>query len=406
MNSNPKNIIIFGPIRSGKTLIGRALNMHPRISVQQEPFFFFFKLCRNIFSRDVLGNSFDPNQPIGTGFCEPSDSKRLFAREFSRLSFNEADIEELKKLTIWQQETAGSERAPEIIPLVDRLKPGSTVDVLRDLIDILAMSYGGDGGDDVDYSGFTEAWCDEFISLLFSLDKLKFKCVHAIRDPRAIIASRNAGRNLQKYGDKYPLLFLIRHWRKSVAYSIMNKDNPDYLMVRYEDLVNSPREWFEKICDHLGVQFSENLMHPEKYVNGSGELWKQNTSYAPGSGFSRESLEKWKELLPDDVTAMIEYLCEAEMSYLGYKPIKGKAKLSQIASFKENEEEIIDWLKKYNLTVNEHEIQLELVRDYLLNETNLLNAEIKNLFFISEKVHDTLTAQSPTGDASERSCLQ
>ena len=52
-------IIVMGSIRSGKTLIGRALNMHPNIIVQQEPFFFFFKLCYTIFQRDFLKKDID-----------------------------------------------------------------------------------------------------------------------------------------------------------------------------------------------------------------------------------------------------------------------------------------------------------------------------------------------------------
>ena len=188
-----KYLSVFGPIRSGKTLIGRALNMHPDISVQQKPFFYFFKMCKTIFYRDILMEDYDTAQPVGTDFCEPANIKKLFLRDFSEIIFNSDDIAELKMRTIKQQESAGSDRAPHIIPFIDSLKEGPVTKVLLNLMQLLEKAY---PKENLMYTGFTEAWCDDFISPLLNLNDnlLKFKCVHAIRDPRAIIASRNAGK--------------------------------------------------------------------------------------------------------------------------------------------------------------------------------------------------------------------
>jgi len=380
-------VIVFGPIRSGKTLIGRAINSHPLVSVQQEPFFFFFKMCRDIYHRDVLKDSYDFSQPIESDFGMKAEQKKGFNDYFENLEFSYEDIVELRKRTIRQQESAGSERAPRIVPFLDSLKPGKTTEVFDQLYDIFIKGY---PKEDLKYIGFTEAWVDNFIEPILSLNGRSHKVIHCIRDPRQIIASRNFGKNPEKYGGKYPILFLIRHWRKSVAYSIINMDNPDYLLVKYEQVVNSPEEWFQIICEHLGVPFHNNLMHPERYENGSGNIWKQNTNFDAGTGFSRESLEKWKEVLPDESVGLIEFLCGAEMDYFDYKRVNNDFDLKSLATYTEEEEHIIEWLKKYNLLINEKDITLELVRKYFMVTDGPVSKDMLDYFFIDQKVREIL----------------
>ena len=391
MAENIKNLIVFGPIRSGKSLIGRAINSHPLISVQMEPFFFFFKMCRDIYHRDVLKDNYDYDQPVESDFCVKPAQKKGFNDYFENLEFGNEDIVELRKRTKWQQESAGSDRAPRITHLLDNLEPGKTKDVFVQLYDILLKGY---YKENIKYIGFTEAWMDNFIEPILSLKERNHKVVHCMRDPRQVIASRNYGKNPERYGGKYPILFLIRHWRKSVAYSIINRDNPDYLVVKYEQVVKSPEEWFRKICVHLGVSYHENLVHPERYKNGIGNIWKQNTNFDAGKGFSRESLEKWKEVLPDESVGLVEYLCGAEMDYFGYKRINKDFDLKSLVSYVEGEEQLIEWLKRYNLLVNEKDISLELVRRYFLDTDELASDEILDYFFISKNVHEILRKTS------------
>jgi hypothetical protein len=312
MRDDILKVIVFGAIRSGKTLIGRAINSNPYASVQIEPFFFYFKICRNIYYRDTLKQKYDNNQPIESDFCIKSDIRNGFRDIIRTLRFNESDIAELKKWTIWQQDVAEGERAPKVNPFIKELKAGNAVDVLAQLYSILNKAY---PISDLKCIGFTEAWVDNFIEPILSSKEIRQKVIHCIRDPRQIIASRNFGNN-SKYAGKYPLLFLIRHWRKSVAYSIINKDNPDYMCVKYEDLVNFPDEWIMKICNHLDVPFHEDMMRPEKFINGLNEPWKPNTNFKLEKGFSKSSLAKWKEVLPEEAVGVIEYLCAKEMDYL------------------------------------------------------------------------------------------
>mgnify|MGYP003969968545 FL=1 len=382
-----KNICIMGTLRSGKTLVSRALNIHPYISVQVEPYFFFFKICRNIFYRDILKDDIDPESPISSGFANFSGYTNLFNEKFNNLQFKDSDIKELIKKTTWQQEYEDCKRAPLIVPMLHSLRPGSAKEVLNKLMKILAVSY---QKENLQYIGISEGWCDEFIAPLTT--DLHYKCIHIIRDPRAIIASRNYGLNInEKYGGKYPILFLIRHWRKSVSYSILNKNNPNYLSIRYEDIVENPEYWFDLICKHLDVYFDENILRPDKYINGCNNFWKQNTSFKVESGFSTSAINRWESVLSKEDVSLIEYLCKPEMHYYKYINKFEDCSTSNIVSYKENSNDIVDWLKQYNLYITEDEIKKEIMRLQLLDlPVDYVSDSTKKSYFYDDCVYDSL----------------
>jgi hypothetical protein len=378
-----KYLLVLGTQRSGKTLISRALNTHPNIILQMEPFFFFFKMCRNILFRDVLKKTdFDPDYPMDSGFCKSHEEKQLLKEYFLRLEFTHSDIEELKVLTVKQNRE--KMRAPKIIPFLDKLQAGTAPTVLKCLLGILNEAY---KKQEVMFVGLSEGWCDEYIEILLNYDDMDFRCIHCIRDPRAIVASRNGDSKL--HVGKYPLLFIIRHWRKTIAYSILCKDNPKYMSARYENVVREPEKWFREICGFMGVPFSERLLETSLYVNGDGSLWQRNTAYKGPikEGFSTDSVERWEGILSRDEVGFIEYLCKAEMDYLGIKRKNQTFSLRDLAAFREDENAITDWLKKYNLTINDEELNLEIVRKYLIeNQVKHVNDMMLNYFVIDKDV--------------------
>jgi hypothetical protein len=383
-----KSVCVLGTIRSGKTLIGRALDMNASITLQTEPFFFYFKLCRNIFIREILKKKDGFDGPMAPFFCTPKSERKLFEKHFSSLVFSEEDIRQLKVLTRKQQVSVEDERAPEIISYLETIQSGSASDVLSSLLSILNRAYPKKS---VDYVGFSEAWCEGFMTPLMSLRENPFKCIHVIRDPRSVICSRNAGKNLiEEYGGKYPILFLIRHWRTSVAHAIINQENPNYFMVRYEDLVTSPDHWFKAICDFLNVKLEKMMLEPEKYVNGMGKPWKQNTNFEQKKGFSTTSLYKWKDVLSEKEIGFIEWLCLPEMNYMGYETTKNNYSLSELLNFYEDSNDIVEWLKSYNLTVSDQELEVEIARRYLLTQDIHKAKDLISFLYTDEKNYQTL----------------
>lgn len=366
-----KHVCVFGAMRSGKTLLGRALNSHPAVTLQNEPYFFFFKLCRNIFMRDVVGQPFDPGTPVGIHIFQPTKIRADFVKAFPDLHFNAGDIAELKRMTIWQQESEGDERAPRIIPHLDLLREGDAAAVFETLMAILAKAHPKDA---LQYTGFSEGWVEAFIEPLLIACNRDIRILHVVRDPRAVIASRNAGMDVKKkYGGKYPILFLIRQWRKGVAALISQKARTGYLALRYEDLVRAPEKIFDKIFKFLQIPFDAAVLRTDRYVNGAGLPWKQNTNFKPASGFSTKSIDRWKTVLKGEEIALIESLCLPEMSYLGYKPTVAGADVASLWPVAENDADIVDWLKPYALAGSRDALSLEMVRRELLHNGNHLS---------------------------------
>jgi hypothetical protein len=373
-------IHVLGPIRAGKTLVGRALNMHPTVSLQQEPYFFFFKICRNIYFRDIIKVKHDPEKPLGLESINSIEYSDKFSSSFSNLYFNKADINKLIEQTTWQQTIAGSERAPKILAYLNILKPNTAKNVFIQLMKILTEAYKNKS---LTHVGYTEAWCDNYAVILNKIFKKKHYCINSLRDPRAVIASRNHGSNIQeKYGGKYPILVLIRHWRNNVINSIINDSNDHYLTVKYEDIVSYPDFWFSKICFFLGINFSNEMLDVNNFINGQGEIWKQNTSFKSGTGFSTKSVDKWKSVLPDDEINLIEYLCRPEMEYLNYELSSDELVPDRLKNYFEDTNLIMPWLQPYNLHFSENRLSKETERvEYFYNTKNADNNKVKNYYY-------------------------
>jgi|TARA_B100001971_G_C18254002_1_gene580497 hypothetical protein len=320
-----------------------------------------------------------------TEFCCKAKYKAGFIESYPDLFFSKSDIDELKKLTIHQQICAGEGRAPKIIPFLDRLKHGSAVEVFEELLNTLSIAYNKKS---LRYIGFSEAWCDDFIFPLLKQFEKNIKCIHIVRDPRAIVASRNASK--RDYRGKYPILFLIRHWRKTASYSIINRDNPSYMMVRLEDIYSSPETWIKKICDHLNIEFTEKLLDFESFVNGEGKKWEPNTNFDRKRQFPASSHGIWEEVLKDSEKGFIEWLCKPEMDYLGYRKSIEDYSLNDLTAYVENKEEIKEWLKPYDLSVNEKQISIEIVRRNLFEFDGYISEDLKDYLFVNSKVYNVL----------------
>jgi len=207
--------------------------------------------------------------------------------------------------------------------------------------------------------GITEAWCDHYIlPLLENSDSSR--CIQVIRDPRAIIASRNSCHNLmEKYGGKYPILMLIEHWRSAVHNHLICQGDSNYLAVKYEDIVTTPEHSFERIVSFLDLPFSESMLQTHKYIDGLNKPWRQNTSFAQKKGFSTASIDKWQQVLTDEEIGLIEFLCQKEMEYLGYKISQPQYNLNDASNFYEDKEKFVPWLRPFNLEVTSENIKSE-----------------------------------------------
>lgn len=345
-----QKLVLAGVFRSGTTFLARALNSHPQLTIASDPFFEFFKVARNIWFRKHE-SGYDDRQPLEDYFFKGEAYYKPFHDHFAEIVFSEEDAEELKRQIPRNAEVF----SPAVMPFIDRIKPGKAFEVFEQLLEIVELAY---PKQDSLVTGIKEVWVDEFAQPLMNAG---YKFVHIIRDPRAIIAS-----NKKSSTGAYPILFLIRQWRKSVAFALQNKNSENFFLVRYEDMVSEPQTYLKDMVDFIGLPFHENVLDANAYKDGAGKQWKQNSSYQSGTGINTSSMEKWRKVLTQDEIDIVEGLCQHEMKAMDYDFSQQDFPLRQMLAYDLPQDTIADWIKKYDFEFNQH----RMLEEYLLHAEN------------------------------------
>jgi hypothetical protein len=130
------------------------------------------------------------------------------------------------------------------------------------------------------------------------------RLVHTTRDPRAVYASQ-----ANKYvTDADPVL--AKSWMKFRQFAHINlqvswtarvhrqlRKHPNYMLVRYEDVVQDPEGQIRQLCQFLNVEFVPAMLAPKQYGSSFGKIGKNR-------GVDRSSLTAWRKLV-HPVTANI-----------------------------------------------------------------------------------------------------
>ena len=143
------------------------------------------------------------------------------------------------------------------------------------------------------------------------------RIVGTVRDPRAVMASQ--ARRWKRHS-----LGQLRHFchRWAVAEELTCRFDaiwPQFLVVRYEDLVCDTRRTMERVAEHLNVTWCDALLNP---TIESGKPWRGNSSYAEVlEGVSWESLESYRKELDGILIEELERLLGFRMLRQGYRPL-------------------------------------------------------------------------------------
>lgn len=163
--------------------------------------------------------------------------------------------------------------------------------------------------------GLKETWCEEYVPFLANNG---FKCLLIVRDPRDVVTSLNHGEGRTFGGRPKPLLYNIRAWRKSVAVCLHMSDHPNFLSIRYEDLVTQPEETLRRISAFVPLGDTIQAAATGGVTDQRGRPWQSNSSHASSAAISSASIGKYREHLPDSATTLIEALCQPELQVLDY----------------------------------------------------------------------------------------
>ena len=381
-----QSIFVTGLFRSGTTWLARALNSHPEISFESDPIApifnsFRYDLANNKYKKknhrfSPLEDYFDSNTDLLKSILN-SDFKKILNKDAGKKIFK---LIKKKNLPFengnWTSSFKGFNNCKNYFEAIEKAMQH---------IDKIYHK-------DSQLIGFKEVWTNEMVAPFLRSFKGS-KSIVITRDPRSILASRNA--MLQKY----PPIFVARQWRKSIFIENFLKENfkNQILSVRYEDLISNKKKYFKKICKFLKIKFNENLLNEDKYLDGVGKPWKKNSSfsyegkkyivsskenYKKKNQFKKNFLkknnlevkEKWKSILTKNDIRTIEFVCFHEMQYMNYKTMYkyselDKTDVSNIKTFPLSE--LASWIKPYavdqkkkNLDkiINEEKRRLKLIK--------------------------------------------
>lgn len=282
-------IFVVGTPRSGTTLVSRILGNHPGVLSLGESNFF-----EDIWAR---------REEIGTlqRACEVQLAVDRLMNLFAR--YHEPDTQEL----------------------VDR-----AVDP-ENIIEATMVSSSGDYG--TLYTVFMGALarfvgarhiCDDTPKHLYYLQDIfeilpHAKVIICTRDVRDyLISYQNWWRrspDSERIRALYHPILTSMLWRSStnVALASLDKFTPEQvLLMRYEDLVDSPQSQVQKICSFLQLEYSDELL----------QLDNHNSSFENSStGIFGSSVGRWRHRLSPEAVWWAQKIGYENMFRLGYEPV-------------------------------------------------------------------------------------
>lgn len=161
------------------------------------------------------------------------------------------------------------------------------------------------------------------------------KCIHVIRDPRAIVSSmlqvgvRAKRKGVQTKDFATDITVAMQFVKRCmVAGFAADKEYPGSIFtVTYERLVTNPEQETRRMCDFLGVPWSSQMIHPasvkhlgeDAITKNSKELWYTKNSYYRDP--VTDEIDKWKVQLSVLQISMLNHFFEQvqELEDLGYQ---------------------------------------------------------------------------------------
>jgi len=93
------------------------------------------------------------------------------------------------------------------------------------------------------------------------------KLIHVVRDPRDAIASLRTHRKrklvngeIVNTGYIMPLSLCIDRWNLAAQDVLSHRDKPNFLEIKYEDLIQNPEQTIRKLCHFCGVGYESAMM--------------------------------------------------------------------------------------------------------------------------------------------------
>ncbi|HEV2539339.1 MAG TPA: sulfotransferase [Frateuria sp.] len=139
--------------------------------------------------------------------------------------------------------------------------------------------------------------------------------IHIVRNPYATLVA--VRRMLQKRSPRFPYLWPMASSLHNSYHDLFTNRLavPNYLCLRFEDLVCDTEAVMRKVAAFLGIGYQPTLLQP----TSMGRPWSGNsTSNQPFEGISRRPLDEWKEQISDYEIALANHVAGPVFEAFGY----------------------------------------------------------------------------------------
>ena len=372
-----KYLFITGAGRSGTTLIEKILHNHPQIGLGSQP---FPNLFINIKLKYLQQNNLSKRYAFDHLFRDNDYKLNAFNRFLNSCVLTNEEIEML----FHDLYTFSGQYMPGFLDYCHgRIVPGTFFDIYKQFLSYLTAYL---GKENILYVGTKETWLEECIPYL--LDK-NVKSIIIIRDPRDIVTSLYYGKGTRYGGNRRPLLYILRQWRKSLSFCAQYQPHPNFAWFKYEDLVKETESvlkhltsWL-KITPYLDSSFSKGLFDQQ------GNLWLGNSSFGKYSDISKASVASFQAYLPEACVRYIESVCYPELLFLNYEFLccKSGPDIEAIRSFTEPLD--IDH-RKFNPRYSQNASRIEQEIQRLSHFKTELNVNQQRTWFIFPRAYQML----------------
>ena len=294
---NKRGLFIGGAPKSGTSLLMSLLDNHPQLIVLPEETFYLEDrhkfLALNGYEARLAWLLQKTNlRFLAMGRFEPKDAGSTDARDYS--SFDYQRFASLAKNLVQQPWMNDSLLFSETVRAYGIALGANWHDCVRWIEKSTSNEVRAEALDEL----FPEA-----------------KVIQVVRDPRAVFTSRKS--RLVKSSNLYSKAHrFVREWNRS-AQEIprLRRDPSRFLVIRYEDLVQNPREILESVCRFAGIDFNEKMLEPTR----AGAGWQGNSAFHQAfKGISTIAAEQWKSSLTEQEIWWIELHCRKGMELADY----------------------------------------------------------------------------------------
>lgn len=152
------------------------------------------------------------------------------------------------------------------------------------------------------------------------------KVIYLVRDPRDVVLSFKTS-NI----DLYHPYFSAQRWQteQEKGRQLLEQFPDRVHLLRYEDLLRTPEEEVETLCQFLGMEFQERMLYyyeteDAQATSRSSELFENLSVPIKSDNFG-----KFRDRLPDDEVRLTEHITADLLEYFDYERVYSKAELDR-----------------------------------------------------------------------------